>query len=258
MLKKRFIFTLLYDSGKFMLSRNFKLQQVGDLKWLKNNYKFWENSKFIDEIIILDVSRGETNFDDFVITIQNVVSSCFVPVAAGGGIRTLNDVEKLISAGADKVVINALYHLDTNEIEKIIRKFGAQVVVASVDYKHENNADTIYINHGKEKVQLSLQEHIERIQNIGAGEIMLNSIDRDGTGQGYDVDLVNRLGMSLDVPLILSGGAGRIDHFSEVLQQSYDAVTTSNLFNFMGDGLKRSRENMRDAGIDIPTWVTSC
>jgi cyclase len=106
MLKKRIIFTLLYDSGNFMLSRNFRLQQVGNLTWLQRNYNFSHIAFFIDELIILDVSRGERNTDNFCETLKKLTSDCFVPIAAGGGVRSIDYARRLLRSGADKIVIN--------------------------------------------------------------------------------------------------------------------------------------------------------
>jgi cyclase len=240
-----------------MLSRNFTLQQVGDISWLKNNYRFWESSRYLDEIIILDVSREETDFNKFIKAIQSVVDSCFIPVSAGGGIRKLKHVDQLIRAGADKVVINSMFQTDPDEVKKIINKYGKQVIVASVDYKHVsiNKLDEVYINNGQKKANVLLQEYVRNIIDIGVGEILLNSINRDGTGQGFDLNIIKRITGLKNTPLIISGGAGRVDHFSEALELNYDAVSTAHLFNFIGDGIRRSREDLVAKGIDVPVFI---
>jgi imidazole glycerol-phosphate synthase subunit HisF len=254
MLKKRLIFNLLYSNGYFMLSRNFTLQQVGDINWLRDNYKFWESSKFLDEIIILDVSREESDFNKFIDTLQNVVKSSFIPVAVGGGIRRLEDVDQLIRSGADKVVINSMFYSNPNEVKKITSKYGIQSVVASIDYKRNIKFDEVYINNGSKKIDVDLVEHIKRVIDVGVGEILLNSMDQDGTGRGFDLDVINRIGDIKNTSLIISGGAGREDHFSEALVLDYDAASTANLFNFVGEGLKRSREDLISKKINIPLF----
>jgi len=254
MLKKRLIFNLLHSNGYFMLSRNFTLQQVGDINWLRDHYKFWESSKFLDEIIILDVSRDDSHFSNFISIVQNVIKSSFIPISVGGGIKKLEDVDLLIRSGADKVVINSLFYSNPNEIIKITSKYGIQSVIASIDYKYNKNSDEVYVNNGSKKIEINLEEHIKRVIEIGAGEILLNSMAQDGTGQGFDLDVRNRIGDIKDTPLIISGGAGRVDHFAEALSQEYDAASTANLFNFIGDGLKRSREDLTQKKIDIPIF----
>lgn len=254
MLKKRLIFNLLYSDGHFMLSRNFTLQQVGDINWLRDNYKFWESSKFIDEIIILDVSKTDLNSNKFINTVQDVMKSSFVPVAVGGGIKRLEDVDLLIRSGADKVVINSMLYSNPSEIKKITKKYGIQAVVASVDYKSNKNTDEVYIDNGSKRIEIDLAEHIKRVIDMGIGEILLNSMEKDGTGQGFDLSVIDRIGDTGNTPLIISGGAGRVDHFSEALVLDYDAASTANLFNFIGDGLKRLREDLVAKKINIPVF----
>ena len=123
MLKKRVIFTLLYDNGYFMLSRNFRLQKVGDLQWLKKNYNFSHIAFSIDELIILDVTRGERNEEKFHDHVRSLNEECFIPIAAGGGIRTLEQARRLLRSGADKVVINTLLAENSSVITKISKEF---------------------------------------------------------------------------------------------------------------------------------------
>ena len=138
MLKKRIIFTLLYDSGNFMLSRNFRLQQVGNLTWLQPNYNFSHIAFFIDELIILDVSRGERNTDNFCETLKKLTSDCFVPIAAGGGVRSIDYARRLLRSGADKIVINTPLFEDQDLVRDLVKEFGQQCVVGSVDIKRDN------------------------------------------------------------------------------------------------------------------------
>jgi cyclase len=147
MLKKRVIFTLLYDSGYFMLSRNFRLQKIGDLQWLKKNYNFSHITFSIDELIILDVTRGERNEELFHEHVRLLNEECFVPIAAGGGIREVEQARKLLHSGADKVVINTLLIEDVDVISEIAKEFGQQSIVASVDVKLINGEFTVLHSH---------------------------------------------------------------------------------------------------------------
>ena len=135
MLKKRIIFTLLYDDGNFMLSRNFRLQKVGNVDWLKKNYNFSHISFFIDELIIFDVSRNERNIDKFCKTLNELTEGCFVPITAGGGIRKLDDAKFLLRSGADKVSINTSLFSDLPLLKDLVKNFGKQCVVGSLDLK---------------------------------------------------------------------------------------------------------------------------
>jgi imidazole glycerol-phosphate synthase subunit HisF len=255
MLKKRVIFTLLYNNGSFMLSRNFRLQKVGDLSWLKENYNFSKIAFSIDELIILDVTRGEQNEDKFYHHVRSLTEECFVPIAAGGGIRTLEQARKLLRSGADKIVINTLMYEKPDIITEISKEFGQQSIVISVDTKLVDGRFTVWTNNGSVLQKENLTSCLKNIEKLPVGELYLNSIDQDGTGQGYKVELLDYLSSSFPVPVIISGGAGKYSHFSEILKDNrVDAVATAHLFNFIGDGLEKSRKKLLDGGINLPSW----
>ena len=149
--KKRIIFTLLYDDGNFMLSRNFRLQKVGNLDWLKKNYNFSHISSYIDELIIFDVSRNERNIDKFCKALTVLTDGCFVPITAGGGIRKLDDAKYLLRSGADKVSINTLLFSDLSLVKDLVANFGKQCVVGSIDVKKTDHGKyEILTESGKE------------------------------------------------------------------------------------------------------------
>jgi imidazole glycerol-phosphate synthase subunit HisF len=255
MLKKRVIFTLLYDSGAFMLSRNFRLQKVGDLNWLKKNYNFSKIAFSIDELIILDVSRGERDSEKFREHVQSLSEECFIPIAAGGGVRNIDAARKLLRSGADKVVLNTLLVKEKDSVVAIASEFGRQCLVASVDIKRNENLTSVWIENGDFDCGLSLPGHLKEILALPIGELYLNSIDRDGTGQGYDMGLLDLLQQQARVPVILAGGAGKDAHLIEGLNdRRVDAVATAHLFNFIGDGLLNARSSIRTAGISLAKW----
>ena len=144
MLKKRIIFTLLYNDGTYALSRNFRLQHVGNLDWLQNNYNFSKTSLYIDELVILDVTRGNKILDKFILDVKSLATDCFIPISAGGGIKNLDDAKKLLQSGADKVVLNSILFQDKKVISEISDKFGAQSIVMSVDIKYVSNEPVIF------------------------------------------------------------------------------------------------------------------
>ncbi|MCT7968532.1 HisA/HisF-related TIM barrel protein [Laspinema sp. D1] len=255
MLKKRIIFTLLYKNGFFMLSRNFRLQKVGNIEWLQKNYNFSRIAFSIDELIILDVSRDQRDTQEFCNCLQTLTEGCFIPIAAGGGIRTIEHAKNLLQSGADKVVLNSCIFNNPSLVQKISQEFGQQCIVASIDVKGSDKGYTIWTNHGSIPQDVSLANWSSNLANLPIGELYLNSMDRDGTGQGYDFGMLDHLPKSITVPLIIAGGAGKDQHLAEGLSDHrVDAVATAHLFNFVGDGLVKARQNLIRDGYDLPFW----
>jgi len=256
MLKKRLIFTLLYNNGAFMLSRNFRLQNVGNLEWLKKNYDFSHISYSIDELVVLDVTRGERNLEDFCSALKLLTDGCFVPIAAGGGINQIESARMLLRSGADKVVVNSELYSDNGFVGDLASEFGQQCVVGSMDIK--TSADGRYqawSENGMKCEAGPAKYWIEKIINDSVGEVYLNSMDRDGTGQGFDLEILDLLPDWVSKPVILAGGAGNANHLSDGLEDSrVDAVATANLFNFVGDGLREARQSLVANGIVLPMW----
>jgi len=256
MLKKRLVFTLLYQHGYFMLSRNFRLQKVGNLKWLQSNYDFSRISFSIDELVVLDVSRGQRKLDDFCHALKELSQGCFVPVAAGGGVNSVDAARKLLRSGADKVVINSSIYNDIDFVSQLASEFGQQCVVASMDVK--SSLDGIYrvwSDCGSVCRPGTAAHWINQLSEAPIGELYLNSMERDGTGQGYDLRLLDLLPRTMTKPVILAGGVGNASHLATGLaDRRVDAVATAHLFNFVGDGLKQAREALISSGINLPVW----
>lgn len=256
MLKKRIIFTLLYDAGQFMLSRNFRLQRVGNLDWLQRNYNFAHIAFFIDELIVLDVTRGERNPAAFCETLKALTAGCFVPIAAGGGIRSVSQARDLLRSGADKIVVNTPLFEDRPLVEALAREFGQQCVVGSVDIKGGSSGEyRIVTAMGERQIVTPPTEAIAALGDNLVGEIYLNSIDRDGTGQGYDLALLDLLPANYATPVILAGGVGNGSHLAVgFVDPRVDAVATAHLFNFIGDGLQRARAALLAQGATLAAW----
>jgi cyclase len=253
--KKRLIFTLLYHEERFMLSRNFRLQQVGNLGWLEKNYNFRDTALSIDELIVLNVERTRSTADSFHLHTQRLNDDCFVPIAAGGGIRTVDDARAMLRAGADKVVINSLLHDDPTTVARLAEEFGKQCLVASVDAKRVNGSLRPFIENGSRQLDSPLADFLNRLADLPVGEVYLNSMDRDGTGQGFDLELLDHVPSSLNVPIILAGGAGKPEHFVAALADPrVDAVATAHLFNFVGNALHLSRQRLLDDGLHLARW----
>ena len=187
MLRNRLIFSLIYSDGAFMQSRNFRLQRVGDINWLEKNYNFQDISFSLDELVVLNASRVNKDIGEFAKVVNRLVDDVFIPVSAGGGIRSLNDADILFQSGADKVVLNTSLVDDTELVRSIIEKYGAQAVIASVDYKVVDGSCLVFIENASKCLEMALDEYLIYVQNLGVGEVILNSIDKDGTGFGYDL-----------------------------------------------------------------------
>jgi cyclase len=256
MLKKRLIFTLLYNNGNFVLSRNFRLQKVGNLNWLQANYNFSQISFSIDELVVLDVTRGEKNPADFCRALSCLTDGCFVPIAAGGGVRSVEDAWRLLRSGADKVVINTALYENSDFISELASEFGVQCVVGSMDIKFsQDNKFQVWSDNGSICQLGDADTWVDRVIHSSIGELYINSMDRDGTGQGYDFRLLDLLPLNMSKPVILAGGVGNATHLANGLSDPrVDGVATAHLFNFVGDGLKNARQALIAGGVVLPLW----
>jgi cyclase len=259
MLRKRLIFTLLYNQGNFVLSRNFRLQTVGNLDWLLKNYHFLEISKSIDELILLDISRSNRDKKKFLEAIRVVSAGIFVPISAGGDVVTPEDVNALLQAGCDKVVVNSILFDNPEILSDLAAKFGEQCLIASLDLKRNQFGNyEVWSKQASKLVELSAKNWLNKSSEMPFGELYLNSIDKDGTGQGYELEMLNHLPPNFVKPIILAGGAGNSVHLKEGLSNSkVSAVATANLMNFIGDGLERARTELILGGTPLPTWNIS-
>ena len=255
MLKKRVIFTLLFSEGKFALSRNFRLQEVGDVEWLQKNYNFSHISHAIDELIIIDVSRTHVESESFCEIVKRITKGCFVPITIGGKIDELKKAKKYLNSGADKLLINSILFNNNELVRNLSEEFGEQCLVAAVDLKQQDGTYRIFTNQGTSAQSGSAVEWIERILAMPIGELLMNSIDRDGTGNGLDFEILNLLPKSVDKPIIFSGGIGNFNQLYAGFENTkIDAVATANLLNFVGDGLIEARKSLIEKGIPLPIW----
>ena len=255
MLKKRLIFTLLHANGEYMLSRNFRVQAVGDLQWLRENYDFDAIAQSVDELVILDVSRDGRDIAVFADTLRKLVSNYFLPIAAGGGVNTLDDGFRLLGAGADKLVVNTALVENPEGVRQLASSFGNQCVVASIDCRRMGGEYKVFTHNGQKDTGLTVNEVARRAVESGAGEIYLTSMDQDGTGFGYDLELAASLDGTIQVPIILSGGVGRYKHLCEGLAlDNVTGASTANIYNFIVGGLKKARAHISAEGIPMAKW----
>jgi cyclase len=246
MLRKRLITVLTFNHGILFRTKLFQ----PDYRYTANFVDTWS----IDEIVALDVTRptadAPTERAPFFEVLRHLARKSFVPLAAGGGIRSLDDVRCLLANGADKVVVNTGAIERPELISEIAASFGATCVVLSIDAARTEGGYEIRSHFGAVATGLAVERWARRGTELGAGEILLTSIDRDGSLEGYDLELCRRVVDSVDIPVLISGGAGSWKHFVEGLQQGgASAVCTSNIYHFTEASLKSAKAFMAKAGI---------
>lgn len=255
MLKKRLIFTLLWAGGDFCLSRNFRLQHVGGLPWLTQQYNFATLAESIDELALIDVTRGPRQTGVFLEVVAELAASFHMPLTVGGGILTPIQAHEALRAGADRVIINSGLSTAPGAISEMVATLGAQCIVGSVDARNVDGRFHAFIHDGEvDAGRLShyLMDHV--IPNVG--EILLNNVERDGTGRGLDLSILDQLPEWVEQPVDLMGGAGRPEHLAEALASPrVDAVATSNLLNFLGTGLGNARRACEVLGVPLPVRI---
>ena len=239
-----------------MLSRNFRLQKIGNFEWLQRNYNFSQISHYIDELCILNVSENPNSHPEFIETIKLLSNGCFVPITVGGGIRSYISAKECFKSGADKIILNSSLFENPELIEEIAIDYGRQAIVGSLDFiRDENGHLKIQHKRDNERINHEINYSLKLLNKLSVGEWYINSINRDGTGQGLDLEIINGCSEFLDSSLIISGGVGNANHIAEGLEdERVSAVATANLLNFVGDGLKKARNNLVEKGLQLATW----
>ncbi len=230
MLAKRIIPCLDVKDGRVVKGINFvNLKDAGDPV---ENAIIYENQK-ADEIVFLDITASYENRNTIVDLAREVANNIFTPFTIGGGIRNLEDIRKLLEAGADKVSINSAAVKNPYLIYESARKFGSQCIVLAIDVKSVGNSWHVYINGGRIDTGLDALEWAKKGESLGAGEILLTSMDKDGTRSGYDIELTNIISKALNIPVIASGGAGAKEHFLEAFTKTQtSACLAASIFHF--------------------------
>ena len=247
----------MYSKGVFYLSRNFRLQKVGDISWIEKNYNFHKTCEYVDELAFILVTRDpdKSEIDNFFKDVDKVRKKVFSPVVLGGGIRDIEHVKKCFDNGADKILINSKI-LDQEFINNISEIYGSQAISLVIDYKVNNNGYDLYLNCGREKQKISMKDILKKLKKTNYGEIILHSMDKDGTGNGYDLEILHKFNNFPNKPILLMGGAGKPEHILEALKlERISGVVTANIYNFIGNGLKITRENAIKEGIKVVKLV---
>ena len=250
MLKKRIIPCLDIKNGRVVKGINFvNLVDAGDPAEQAKIY----NDNGADEICFLDISATHENRNTMLEVVKKTTEKCFVPLTVGGGVRTIEDINNLLLAGADKVSINTAAITNENLIKESAQTFGSQCTVVAVDAKKINNDKWEVFTHGGRKpTGKDVLKFVQKMEAFGAGEILLTSMDRDGTKKGYDLDLTKKVSNLVNIPVIASGGVGKLDHLYEGLKiGKANAVLAASIFHFGEFSIQDAKKYLDSKGIPV-------
>ena len=241
--KKRIIPVLLLKDKRMVKGKKFKdFKDTGEPKTAVRIY----SAQDADELVFLDIDNNSSSLGNLIEIVKQASEECFMPLAAGGGISDINQARELLKAGADKIVVNTSCVKNPSLIKEISEEFGEQCVIGSIDYKISNNLREVWIKSGKLNTNLDPLEHAKNLIKLGAGEILLNSIDRDGMMEGYDLEYADKVSREINVPLIVCGGAGNYMHLADLLNNtSISAAACASLFHFGDNNPIRARSYLK-------------
>lgn len=249
MLSKRIIPCLDVKDGRVVKGINFVgLKDVGDPVECAKAY----NEQGADEIVFLDITATNEQRDTIVDVVKKTAKEVFVPLTVGGGIRTIEDFRKLLRAGADKISVNSAAVDNPDLVREAADIFGSQCVVVAIDAKRVDGNFHVVVNGGRVDTGIDALEWAKKVQKLGAGEILLTSMDTDGTKNGFDIELLNAVIDVVSIPVIASGGCGKLEHFSEVFEQSgADAALAASLFHYRELTVSQVKEHLKEKGIPV-------
>jgi len=250
MLAKRIIPCLDVTNGRVVKGTNFiDLVDAGDPVESAIAY----NEQQADELVFLDITASSDGRDTMVDVVRRTAEKCFIPLTVGGGIRTVEDMRKMLLAGADKVGMNTAAVVNPDVIDAGSKAFGDQCIVVAIDAKRDSNGKWgVYTHGGRKPANLDAIEWAKEIYNRGAGEILLTSMDADGTKDGYDIELTAAVSEAVGIPVIASGGAGNLQHMVDVLEQGKaDAVLAASIFHFGQHSVREAKEYFSEKNIPV-------
>ena len=249
MLKKRFIANLTVKNGFVVQSFEFKKYfPIGSLAVTVEFLNNWG----IDEIIITDISATKENRAPLIELYKNISNRCFVPLTIGGGVRSINQIHDLLHSGADKIFINNYALENPDFISKSANIFGDQCIIVAIDVIYKDNKPVIYDHKTRGQLNIDLFDWVKEIENRGAGEILINCVDRDGQYNGYDISLAKQISDTVNVPVIICGGAGQPYHFYEILSETnVAAAAAGNYFHFTEHSVITTKAYLQKRGLDI-------
>ncbi|MFL2693316.1 MAG: imidazole glycerol phosphate synthase subunit HisF [Gammaproteobacteria bacterium] len=246
---KRIIPCLDVDQGRVVKGVNFlDIRDAGDPIEVAKRY----DHEGADEITMLDITASHETRETTYKTVESIASQVFIPLTVGGGVRKLDDIKKLLRSGADKVSINTSAVENPDFIKEAADKFGSQCIVVAVDAKATSNSWEVVTYGGRNRTGLDALEWTQQVTEFGAGEILLTSMDRDGTKEGFDNKLVSRVSSGISIPVIASGGVGNLDHLVDGIKiGGAEAVLAASIFHYSEYSIREAKEAMRDAGINV-------
>ena len=251
MLSKRIIPCLDVKGGRVVKGTNFVgLRDAGDPVELAKKY----DDERADELVFLDITASHEGRGTMVEVAKNCAAQVFIPFTVGGGIRTAEDMRVMLKAGADKISVNSAAVKNPEIISDGAKKFGSQCVVLAVDAKRRENSDgwEIFVNGGRTPTGLDCLDWVKKAVALGAGEILLTSMDADGTKDGYDIELTRAVSEAVNVPVIASGGAGEMEHFYKVLTEGKaDAVLAASVFHYGKYTIRQVKEYLKSRGVEV-------
>jgi len=254
MLAKRIIPCLDVNAGRVVKGVNFvSLRDAGDPVEIARRY----DQQGADEVTFLDITASSDDRDLILPMIEAVADQVFIPLTVGGGVRTVEDVRRLLNAGADKISINTAAIQQPGLIRDCSDKFGAQCIVVAIDAKRVGDHWEVFTHGGRNATGLDAVQWASRVMALGAGEILLTSMDRDGTGRGFDLELTRAVSESVSIPVIASGGVGCLEHLYEgVTQGAADAVLAASIFHFGEHTIGEAKAYLSGRGVCVRS-VTS-
>lgn len=249
MLAKRIIPCLDVNAGRVVKGVNFvDLRDAGDPVEIARQY----DQQGADEVTFLDITASSDARDLILPMIEAVADQVFIPLTVGGGVRTVEDVRRLLNAGADKISINTAAIQNPELIRDCAQKFGAQCIVVAIDAKRVGDHWEVFTHGGRNATGLDAIEWARRVAQLGAGEILLTSMDRDGTGKGFDLALTRAVSSAVNIPVIASGGVGSLNDLLEgVTEGAADAVLAASIFHFGQHTIGQAKQFMADRGVCV-------
>ncbi|MFC2492392.1 MAG: imidazole glycerol phosphate synthase subunit HisF [Campylobacter curvus] len=245
---KRIIPCLDVKDGRVVKGVNFVgLIDAGDPVEVAKRY----NEEGADELAFLDITATHLGQETMAETIARVAKELFIPLTVGGGIRTLDDISRLLNVGCDKVSLNSAAIHNPNLIDEAANKFGSQCVVVAIDAKKFDATHHVFINGGRIDTGKDALAWAKEVQERGAGEILLTSMDKDGTKDGYDITLTNAISKALNIPVIASGGAGTMEHIKDAFLNGADACLAASIFHFRQIEIRALKRYLKENGIEV-------
>lgn len=251
MLKIRIIPTILYDEFKMVKGINFNSwRTVGNIIQAIRIYKIRE----VDELILMDISATNKKKKINLELIKDISEDSFMPLTFGGGINNIEQISQIIKNGADKVSINTAATKNLDLIYKASNNFGSQCIVVSIDYKVENNEIVIYSNSGEQRTKLNIIDYIKSVEEAGAGEILLTSIDKEGTMTGYDLKTIKYVSDNSKLPIIASGGCGKPQDMVDLAKKvKVSGIAAASMYHFTHHTPNDTKKNLEDNGFPVRT-----